>query len=138
MTVICYRNGILAADSLFVYDNSRKCSTNTVKKIFTTRHDIWAFTGCPFNVMKFIHDSRVKLDEDATVIQFRKDAKNFQEITSRGSINIGMPDFFAVGCGADAALGAFYMGATATEAVEAACQVSIYCGLPVEQIEICK
>ena len=138
MTVVCYRNGILAADSLFVIDDSTKCPIGTVKKIFQRGHFIYAFAGCPFNIMNYINAFNVSepLDDDATIIEFRKDSKTFYEISSKGSLNIGIPEFFAIGSGAEAALGALYMGATAIEAVEAACNVNIFCGLPVEHIRL--
>jgi ATP-dependent protease HslVU (ClpYQ) peptidase subunit len=40
-------------------------------------------------------------------------------------------DAFAVGSGSDFALAAMYLGATAEEAVELACELDIYCSLPV-------
>lgn len=48
----------------------------------------------------------------------------------------GEPDpvhepFYAIGAGGPVALGAMHMGASAVEAVEAACRWSVTCGLPV-------
>lgn len=44
--------------------------------------------------------------------------------------------FMAIGSAAEVAMGAFYMGATAIQAVEAACAQTMSCALPVEYHEI--
>jgi hypothetical protein len=46
--------------------------------------------------------------------------------------------FFAIGTGADAAMGAMHAGATARRAVEIACKLDINSGLPVVVMKPCK
>ena len=47
-----------------------------------------------------------------------------------------MGGFAAVGCGADIALGAMDVGATAKEAVQTACKRNVHCRLPVHVVKV--
>jgi len=47
-------------------------------------------------------------------------------------------DYWAIGAGRDFAMTAFYFGRNAREAVEVACELSIYCELPVISFEVLK
>lgn len=47
-----------------------------------------------------------------------------------------LEEFFAIGCGAHVALGAMHMGASAVEAVEAACRWNVQCGPPVVSLSL--
>lgn len=46
-----------------------------------------------------------------------------------------IPDYYAIGAGADYALSALYLGSDVEKAVETACELSIYCEQPINVLE---
>lgn len=136
MTVIAYRDGIMAADSMVTQEGDVKM-LNSIK-IVCKKGWMLAVTGdeCP---------------PDALVLDwfFRGDPKDYKRepipkfkfnmlaISPEGKIQLWdqkgffeplKTAFYAVGAGADFAMGAMEVGATAVEGVRAAIKWSPHCG----------
>jgi hypothetical protein len=58
---------------------------------------------------------------------------HFDEYLSRNKVN---REWFSVGSGASAALGALYAGATPEQAIEIACKVDPHSGLPLQTLKL--
>lgn len=140
MTVIVYRNGVMASDSAsFQGDNMTAWN---VKKVFKVRGHLIGITGVYATGRKFIENFRRtgKLDLQMTtpevtmlVVTPRRRVLLFKD---KYVESLDMP--FVVS-GADArivAMGALHMGATARRAVQIAIKVGPWAGGKVQSVKL--
>lgn len=127
MTTVAYRDGVLAADTLGCSHIRRHC-----KKLHRVGDSILGFSG---NYMDCLHFVRwfEKKDGPLTFANFRNDNSDAPDVAAIVVCNgeaekwtehcqptpIYEP-FFAIGSGAQAAMAAMHMGASAKEAVKIA------------------
>lgn len=135
MTTIAVRNGIIAADSRMTVDGRMtKCV-----KLFRRGGDVLGLAGDDAPALMFVDwygtgkprpHLLVEGNSDFHVLALDSKRRVFlYDKWCRGE-RITAP-FFAIGTGADAAMGAMYAGADARRAVAVACKVDINSGLPV-------
>jgi ATP-dependent protease HslVU (ClpYQ) peptidase subunit len=135
LTVIAGNREMVAGDTLVVHDDR---TVSTHRKVHVVRDMIVGYAGCLDSGVRFLGwvkrgmGSRGKpndlsdqftgliLDEDG-IYEYR-----FQLV----SICVE-GDCWAIGSGAQAALGAMFMGADPEEAAEVACAIDPFCGGPV-------
>ena len=133
MTCIAYRDGILAADTL----SCTKYGSNPVflSKIFCFRGVLYGSSGDTTETKIFrdwVEDDFAppapQIDQEISAIRVSPAAKiSWSSGKSIRFIEIDAP-YFAIGSGADHAMGAMWKGADAVEAVECAKQLSRWCG----------
>lgn len=145
MTTIAYRAGIIAADSQVTYEAPRdksggssrkhKCEKLFRKKAFGYPVII-ATAGEVGPGMMFVdwYGKKGKppaalADTDFTCLVLDEDG--LWEFDSMCRAEKILDDFYAIGTGAKAALGAMHMGATAIEAVQVARLIDPYTGGPI-------
>lgn len=140
MTTIAYRHGVMAADSrAYAGFNAALGSKTKIRRL-----EDGTLIGCSSN--------QVGLGE-AVIDWYVRGAKP-DDAPKSAEINLSLlvvkpsgeaffandgfhlsgpirADFFAIGTGHAAAQGAMHMGASAQEAVEIACRVDVWSGLPV-------
>ncbi len=155
MTTIAYSNGVIAADSrttletegggarMFLCDKLfRKQVVLRGKK---TEEVIIATAGESTPGMMFVDwfgsnkpppENFIEGGADFTCLVLQQDGLWEYDAWCRG-IKI-LDKFYAVGSGAKAALGALHMGASARKAVEIACRIDFYSGLPVTAMRLHK
>jgi hypothetical protein len=145
VTVICVRDGIIAADSQYTIQTneggSRKFRT---KKLFPGKTKdgtdfIIGTAGGGSTSLTFARwygsgkkPPKIFAEEgqnDFTCLVLQADGLWEYDAYCIGE-KIEEP-FHAIGCGAKAALGAMHMGATAEQAVEIACRIDPYCCPPI-------
>lgn len=135
MTTIVYRDGLVAADSRT--NNGGWIDPGSRSKLERVDGAVFAYCGdwaiCTAIRAWLKEPNGDQPNGDATVIVFR-DGKIF--VYSDGSYFEENDGFHAWGSGTPVALGALYAGCTAYEAVEIACQVDLYSGGPVVQLEV--
>jgi ATP-dependent protease HslVU (ClpYQ) peptidase subunit len=135
LTVIAGNREMVAGDTLVVHDDR---TVSTHKKVHVVRDMVVGYAGCLDSGVRFLGwvkrgmGSRGKpndlsdqftglvLDEDG-IYEYR-----FQLVSIRVE-----GDCWAIGSGAQAALGAMFMGADPREAAEVACAIDPFCGGPV-------
>ncbi len=143
MTVICYSDGVLAAD---------KRATNnglvrTVTKIRRIRGHLCGGAGeLAFLQEMFAWFERGADPSDLPAFQKTNEFVNFLAITPDGRIlkyeNSAYPiDFtesgsYAFGSGRDIAMAALFLGKSAKEAVEVACALDVTCGNGVDTLTL--
>lgn len=133
MTVVAYKNGLVAADK----QSSRAGTISEVQKLFRYKNSVLAIVGDysrGLQIMEWYKKGKGPLppasdNAFARFLVFNKD--HFLEFE-----NIDIPikrtdKMVAFGSGGDLAMGAMAMGATADYAVEIACKFSDSCGLGV-------
>lgn len=134
MTVIAYRDGILAADSRVT--DTHGLITGTVRKIGRHGDLRWAWCGDHGNARRLLDwvlgkrkDKQPEF-KSGSVIIIPDDGP--ATVYGQGT-SWPVPDreFHAWGSGGMIALGAMAMGAGATEACEAACRFDVDCGPPI-------
>lgn len=147
MTVIVYRDGVLASEGRSCVGSTIMCETE--KKVFRcTDGSLAAGIGLSSAVDKYIEWLSSRKDNtterpslshgggDAIVLCVRTDG--ILELHDKAGILIypkTIP-FVAIGSGKEAALGALHMGANAVQAVEIACKVDVYCGGEVQSLAL--
>lgn len=135
MTIITFRDGVLAADTLVTHNGTR---VSHAQKIF--RVGDWLIGACgTFGGIKPV-EAWVKAGADLdTAIDFGKvedtgailvgpSGKTYHADTGGGYVCEELSPFLAIGSGSEIALGAMYHGATAIEAVNAAIALETNCG----------
>jgi|SRR5579872_1322793 len=139
MTVIAYRDGIVAADSA-AFNGDRR--TGTVDKLTklkdgsvlamlgglgeASRLAAWVIAGCK---------GEQPLGDEGAVVVFRRGG--VIDIYEKGTKQIATrAPFQSFGAGADMAFGAMAAGATAEEAIAVACEHHVWCGLPVRAVAL--
>lgn len=144
MSVVCYRDGVMASDSgIFIGD----VLIGNVKKIIKTDDGFLAGAcGNAEDSSLFLDVASEGMDDDMV---FSEECKfislNALYVNPKGEVfsvgNKGYPfkvdaPFYAEGAGAEIALGAMAAGASAEEAVEIAIKYSIWCTGPVKTIKL--
>jgi hypothetical protein len=140
MTVIAYRDGVLAADSRAVVNSDdgglRHFGGST--KLFRKAGAVIATAGESAPGLVFVDwygsgkkapERLVTGDADFVCIVLTKDGLFEYDKWCRGE-KLEQP-FYAIGCGAKAALGAMHMGASAEQACVVACRIDAYCAEPI-------
>lgn len=156
MTIIAYRDGVIAADSRCTYEGEAagtqvfKCEKlfrKTVPTLDRTDQEevILATQGETFSGMVFVDwfgtgkdmpELLVHGEADFTVLILRKDGLYEVDRWCR-PIKV-LEEFYAVGSGSKAAMGAMHMGASAARAVEIACRIDPYCAPPIVKMRLKK
>jgi len=144
MTTIAYRFNILAADSQISVDTegggSRKFKC---EKLYNKDGAIIALAGDSTSGLIFLDwygtgkrpSSRlIDGDADFTALVLRRDGLFEYDKWCRGDKIL--EEFYAIGSGAKAALGAMHMGADAVRAVEIACLIDTYSSPPVKHLKL--
>jgi ATP-dependent HslUV protease subunit HslV len=140
MTVIAYRDGLLAADSLVTAGH---VVTGRIQKLW--RFDdgrllggagvagdmrsfvAWALAGCKGHWEcqdKENGFSALVVGAQGEVVMYDAEGRDY----------LLEAEFIARGAGAELAIGAMAMGARADQAVEVACRYSVWCGGPVQRL----
>jgi 20S proteasome alpha/beta subunit len=136
MTTIAYKDGVLAADSGASVGNY---IIKTTKLVPLPDGGAVACAGAGPIGQGFIRWILGGRDEDERPVVESGDEFSAIHMVSDG-IFVYMQDTqgpthtsdpFAIGSGCDFAIAAMHLGATAEEAVELACELDIYCSLPV-------
>lgn len=146
MSVVVYRNGVMAADSR-AYGGRGQCSPGTKVKAHRLEDGtrVGVVSACPGQPEKFVAWLRAggvaeewsgdKPDLRALVVRPNGDVFLYEDSPwPSGPIRC---DYYAIGSGSDFALGAIFMGADAVEAVRAACLFDTNSGGPVTVLEPC-
>jgi ATP-dependent protease HslVU (ClpYQ) peptidase subunit len=135
VTTLVYRAGVLAADSRTTTgDVIEPGAWPKIGRLKDGR--AWGYCGCTTSAMTFVRVLDAGGDEkcgEATVVVIGDTIEVFDD----GGSYLVPPaaPFMAWGSGRAAALGALYVGASAHDAVVAACQVDTGSGGPVQSLE---
>lgn len=135
MTIICTDGRVMAGDTQIDDDGSK----GVAPKIFKTKKAIIGIAGDYKHALRF-----VKWYNDRRRRKPGPD-DNFEAIvyTSKHGLSYWDSDlepqpihdeYYAIGSGREAALGAMAVGASPEEAAEAACKVNTYCGGKVDVV----
>jgi ATP-dependent protease HslVU (ClpYQ) peptidase subunit len=144
MTVIAYRDGVIAADSRVTVEGKESGIRffDSSVKLFRKDGCIIATAGAsaPGIVFTRWYGSRSKKPPEAITDQKSEwtclvlDKTGLWEWDSSLEPEQVLEKFYAIGTGCKAALGAMYMNATAVEAVQIACMIDPNCGGPVQSM----
>jgi len=135
VTVIAYRNGVLAADSRYTDDDG---SPAECEKLFRVGKMLVGFageSGPTLRLLRAIQSPGRGYPHDTFVGGYalafcpRRGLMLFDQHHEPETLRA---PYFALGSGAQAALGAMHAGATAVQAVHAAIRHQVACGLPVK------
>jgi len=146
MSVVCFKDGVLAADTRFTHEDAGilRGSKLLSKRIgrrdhllgfagdtsFATLYCDWYGSGKPMpDQLKSVPEDR----KFSVLIVIGKKLYEADWICRPLEIEA---KFHAIGSGAQAALGAMHQGATALQAARIACKIDSACGLPVQSITL--
>jgi ATP-dependent HslUV protease subunit HslV len=140
MTVVAYRDGVLAADSLATAGHVK---TGQVQKIW--RFDDGRLVGGAGGAGDMSTFVAWLLGGGRGPWECRDKENGFSALVVAGNGEVAIYDaegrgyalqaeFYARGAGAELALGAMAMGARADQAVEIACRYSVWCEGPVQRL----
>lgn len=141
MSIICYRDGVLAADTRILHtDAGITRGTKMFRKRVGRRDHILGFCGALTRAMAYLdwygsgkpmpdHLRQLAPDEHFGVLvligkQLYEGDGMFRPVEVEAK-------FYAIGSGAQAALGAMRHGATALQAANIACEIDPSCGRPI-------
>lgn len=137
MSIVCYRDGILAADSLMVDGETGEWLGHMSKLHTNDRHGMFGAVGEVDEIVDFFRwvDAGFPTDfaRDFTginAIQVKLDGR-VMFWTARNRVDASGSPFLAIGEGRREAIGALAMNATAFEAAMVACDYVSSCGRPV-------
>ena len=147
MTVIAYKDGVVAADSQETHGDGRKQSC---KKLYKVNGTVIATAGDSYTSLIFVdwfergarmEDcpdlSNVSWDEDFECLVLESQSEIYTINRFFQKYYIEMPDgFFAIGCGAGYATVAMDCGLSAKEAVKMTCKHDAYCGGRVQSMRV--
>lgn len=149
MSVVAVRDGVMAADTIGVYSSLKYRSTklyrrgDTIIGVAGNTADSdafveWYFAGADLSAIPTPHNRAGEGREvDFVALVLTPDGfEHWDEFYSRDADIGKRNDFMAIGKGAEAAMGAMYMGAGAVQAIEAACAVIRDCALPIDHEEL--
>lgn len=141
MTVIVYRDGVMASDSLLSGQGVRCGEAEKVRDINGWLIGISGNWGVACELFDWFEQecrdsikrppSQIHVDDDKYpigVLLVRKSSGAVFCIDGLGYPQRINAPFYAIGSGAEVALGAMEMGADAIKAVKAACKFNCYCG----------
>lgn len=141
MTTVCYRDGILAADSAIAYGNilnGERCKIAQYEDFLVAMAgagwlreplEDWVGLGCPPDEVPEI---LIKNQDKFTTLIVDRDGQAFE--FDNGYLLPICADYTAIGSGALLALGAMAHGANAAQAVSAACRHDKSSGGPVSTL----
>lgn len=142
MTCIAYRRGILAADRL-VSDSYSQSRVGVRSKIFQAADQlVYGFSGSAGHAELF----REWLSSGAKSSERPNFGERGHQAIMIGRLGVGLSSgdvpvfvdieakYYAIGSGAEIAMGAMWHGATAEEAVQAAIEHDTSCGGPIDLI----
>lgn len=139
MTVIAFRSGVLAADTLAL--NGAKTRQSKLRRLKDGR--LVGFAGVfvdAIEYVKYLDGERDDMPEwmdnggcSALIVTREGVVEHYED--GKGPIII-QEEFAAIGSGAQFAYGAMHMGATAEQAVEAAIKWASGCGGEVEMMRV--
>ncbi len=155
MTVIAYRDGTMACDSLTTLSND-VVSWNAEKVIRLASGALLGACGCGCDNREFRSlfdtvstpsdiprlDALSDLKIDCTILLVLPDSSVWfividKESNGNWSSSVARAhEYMSVGSGSDVAQGALEMGATAKEAVEVAIKWNVKCGGPVQEFRL--
>ncbi len=138
MTVICYKDGMLASDSQVTRDGT---ITGTADKIFKNKQGMLLGLSGDWKDIVLVTQLFMTYDES---MEFPNTNYEGILVYPDGEVmileeGVGLPlkaPYYAVGTGADFAFGAMHAGADAIGAVEAAIMYSDDCGFPVQILRL--
>jgi len=134
MTTIACDSKMMAGDSL-VDDGG---TAGECKKIYKVKGDIIGVAGGLGAGLAFIEWYKHRSDSppnlaDTSILILKKNGTI--ELWDEAEFPMKFTNkFYAIGSGADAALGAMHSGKTPTEAVKIACKIDINTGMPVKTL----
>lgn len=146
MTIICYRDGVIAADTLVSDANDQKYVGQTSKIKRTIDGRLVGAAGDLLDVQRFL-----RWTDDSGPYCILEEVPDFVaavdaiEVVSSTElyvwyggerVDVSRSPFLATGDGSLAGLGAMAAGSSATEAVAIACRYVPSCGGPVEELRI--
>ena len=133
MTTIAYRDGIMAADSQLT-SGSIAVSGN-VSKIHFKDGNVFAVSGLWGDTLKILKWFEAglkgdipKITDDSQGLLLKADGTFYGLWENQTMVSLDQNEFYAIGSGADIALGAMEMGASAVESVEVGIKRDIYSG----------
>ena len=137
MTVIAFREGVLAADSLITGGGTRLGYASKIRKIGPV---LAAASGSWPQALSFLDWFSGGMDGDPPEVDEKAEGLLIYDgrlvtWSDKGWDHIVAP-FYAIGCGAAEARGAMAAGASAVEAVKAACLVDVHCGGHVDTLTV--
>lgn len=135
MTVVAYRDGVLAADSLSTCYGSRASAVLKIERVGTWLIGGAGMLGVLVPLRRWV-EAGAKLDdpidfgkiEDSVGMLIDASGELFYASPGDGWLVHNSAEFKAIGSGSDVALGAMYVGASAIEAVSAAKAIETSCG----------
>lgn len=149
MTVVAYRNDIIAADSQatlneFIGLENRKLAikNNTVIgvagdfDVANTARD-WVFAGSSKTRRPQLSETEIKRVNLLIVRKTKKGIRVSEMIWSLNELPV-VEEYTAIGSGFDIVIACMDAGASAIEAVEIACKRHIYCNLPIFYVDMDK
>jgi len=152
VTTIAYRAGILAADSrTTTHTDAGGARVFICEKLFrksilvngAQQEVILATAGETFSGLVFVDwlgsgkdppDNLIHGDADFSVLVLQADGLYEWDKWCRGEKVLN--EFYAIGSGAKAAMGAMYMGAGAAKAVEVSCLIDPYSAPPIHTMKL--
>lgn len=149
MTVIAYRKGVLACDSRITWESEAGGTrVSRCVKMFRKPGALVALSGETSSGLVFLDwfdpdkPEKAPLDnliigeaDFLAVVYTRKGLFEFDKWCRGEPVKLHR-GYWAQGCGAKVALGAMHQGATAKEAVAAACVWDPYCAPPIVTMEL--
>lgn len=138
MSIIAYRGGVLAADTGAFAGQLRM---GKVTKIWRIGDRLCGSIGSCADDEAFLEWMRggprpENLSESFDGLLVLRSGLVQIVFPPRAATAVIDAPFFAIGCGADVALGAMEIGATAAQAVAAACRINVYCSAPVDILRL--
>lgn len=145
MTTICYRDGVMAADSRVTIDSEGggarvfRCEKLYRVKTYNGKRCLVGLAGGSFDGLAFLdwlvsktsEPPQRLIDGDAAFTALVLNQHGLFEYDKWCRPERIIEPFYAVGSGAKAALGALHMGASARRAVAVACKIDPYTALPI-------
>lgn len=158
MTVICVRDGVMASDSRATIESEAGGIRYVhCEKLYTIPElgVVVGVAGDGFAALRFLEWYRTKPtkkgkkkrddylvigEADFSALVLHKDGKleEYDRWLIPEEVILGVNQYYAIGCGAKAAMGAMAMGADARKAVEVTCGIDPLCSLPVVSVDIKK
>lgn len=140
MTVIACRAGVIAADRLI--SNSNELIVGYRTKCYSINGVLFGTCGASQDVSafkKWIEDGRSEVkpnvDEHFLALLIEPDGRVVHYNGKLFGFSID-GDYFAIGSGDEVAMGAMWMGASAEQAVQAACALVLGCGGGVDVVRL--
>lgn len=135
MTIIAYRDGVIAADTLVTHHGSRVAHTQKITRtsgwLIGASGTLGAIRPAVVWVLDGANLSQPvdfgKIEDSAVIFVDPAGALYYADTGSPFLISESSP-FTALGSGADVARGAMFHGASAVEAVDAAISIDVSCG----------